>query len=286
MKQITTVLQFFLFVLPMLLFLKCSNSEPEPRIALSGVVLDSIYNKKAAFIDSFFSKIDWIGGSKELSRPLKILDSGDVSDKVLFSKTDTAAPFCTDSVKLTVKNFIFINNKTNLTYFPDPDSIISKLKAAYFISKFEYSVSGISPIDHIPHFWQYHNDPGYNKGFDDSISLKKKNDLIKNKINETSAIDSIRYIILVSDVLMKKPQMLSEKYFQPGELVTTLKLYEISSKKLLCQKVLYINNSDEIRHHFVGVDGKLLNTVLNKLLIEDFIYHKNRRIIDLFKIGF
>ncbi|UAY53582.1 hypothetical protein [Ferruginibacter albus] len=222
---------------------------------------------------------------EELKKPLLIIDSNNNKiDEKTFS--DDKFVHADSNIAALVKGkLIALNNKSNLItlHYADWDSMLPKAKTPYFLT----TVTVDSNESYEPYLeddvWYYYNFKDWFKQQKDSIYLDRKAGIIDEALSKIQKLDSIKYVLVLSDRIIKKPAIVSRGIFETGILISVIKLYEISTRKLLCYDVIFTTNSDKVRD--IGFDAgtsDMYKAVWNMRLMEDFCGRRNQSVEDYF----
>lgn len=268
----------------------CSEENRPVYTASNWQIIDSIYKKHLDSINLLFSKLSWLETHPDLDKPLIRLDSlsgtGILSDMI----DDSASVDCKKSDTLSSRNCIIINNRTNLIPYGDRDSSRMLAKTNYFITEFyrDYPGDELAIADtYTPGYWNYYNKPGIKPadvtGIADSLYPDDATRLKQKLSAELSVLGNIKYAVLLSDKLVSFPKLLDNKTFESGYLFSTVKVFEISTRKLLCSAVLETYSSDQVEHIFGDDQDALTMKVLNIRLIEDFCDQRNKKVVSFLK---
>lgn len=266
------------------LFFSCHNDYNPNYVDTTSNVLDSTYSSHINEIESLFHKIELLETEKSLSSKTTFLDSTNASDIALKTKSiSIKKPILSDSINLTSKNTILINNTSNwFLFYGITDSIRNNLK--YIISEFpkkSYENNSLYSADDVPNYFHYYNNKKFFKKYKDSIDLRQKKRIKSNHIPRVNGIKQIKYGLIVNDIYVMKPYLVDENNFSGGFIISTVELYNLASKELLGHANIHVGNSKEV-NHYRTIDFR--NKIVNKTLQKDLLKKKTKTIINYFNI--
>jgi hypothetical protein len=266
----------------------CGGRSGYPKhVAGKAHVLDSIYKAHADSISNFISRLSWLEDHPDLSKPIAEPDTASGLTVLALADDDSALTACADSIIITVHNSIILNNRTNLTYLNGEDSTRKQAKTNYFITEFARNTPADLPLftdAFIPDYWFYYNDPGYFNTYTDSLYAEELTVLQQETAKKLSTLRDIKYIVLLNDKMVIYPRLISNKTFESGHMISTVKVYEPGSHRLLCRGLLETISSDEVEHLFGGVNDDLMKKVLTIRLNEDFCQQRNKKLISFLNL--
>lgn len=266
----------------------CSTYTP-PKVDTEQHTRDSIYTEHTPEIEAFFDKLKWIDTSGYNGRPEVLPDT--ISETALIMKIlqgHTKEDIEFDStIKVTASNSVLVNNLTGgFLKFTPKDSVLRTMRAKYLLTQFD-SRSSVSPEgannDRIPWFWHFYNSRGKKSSVEDSISMGEKEFLIKETNKKLEDLNNIKYAIIVNDLFMINPKMISKESFQTGEIVGVIELYELATGNFLARDLYHIENSEEVASFAFGASD-IAKNAWNIQLRQDLSKQKNKYIVEYFNI--
>jgi len=265
-------------------FFSCNNDYNPNYVDKTSSVLDSTYSNHLNEIKNLLHKIDLLESKKLLSSKTTFLDTTNASDIIPKVKSlSIKKPIISDSINLTSENTILINNSSNwLLFYGITDSITNNLK--YIISEFpkkSYENNSLYFADDVPNYFHYYNNQNFFKNYKDSINLMQKNRIKSNHHPRVNGIKQIKYGLIVNDIYVMKPYLVDENNFSGGFIISSIELYNLTSKKLLAHAIIHVKNSKEV-NHFRTIDFR--NKIVNKTLQKDLLKKKTKKILNYFNI--
>jgi len=266
------------------LFFSCNDSYNPNYVDKTSSVLDSTYSNHMNEIKSLFHKINLLEPEKLLSSRTTFLDSTNALDIIPKAKSlSIKKPTLSDSINLTSENTILINNVSNwYLFYGITDSIRNNLK--YIISelpKKSYENNSLYSADDVPNYFHYYNNQNFFKKYKDSIDLRQKNRIKSNHHPRVNGIKQIKYGLIVNDIYAMEPYLMDENNFSGGFIISSVELYDLTSKERLAHANIHVKNSKKV-NHFSTIDFR--NQIVNKTLHKDLLKKKTNKIISYFNI--
>lgn len=280
MNKNTTILLIILTAL----FLSCNDGYNPNYVDKTSSVLDSTYSNHMSEIKSLFHKISLLEPEKLLSSTTTFLDSTNASDIIPKAKgISIKKPILSDSINLTSENTILIHNVSNwYLFYGITDSIKTNLK--FIISEFpkkSYENNSLYVSDAVPNYFHYYNDQNFFKRYKDSIDFRKKNRIKSHHHPQVNDVKKIKYGLIVNDIYAMKPSVVGENNFSGGFIISSVALYDLTSKERLAHANIHVKNSKSVKH-FSGLSSR--KQIVNQELHKNLLKQKTNKIIRYFNI--
>ncbi len=281
-------------IIPLLLlivFCSCDQPTKSYMVTRSEIVYDQVYEKNKDKIDKISGQINGIAASKDFGLPPEVHDSFDENrvTKLLFELGITEQNN-TVSLKITRKNTVLLwdqENKYLKTLGMDIKATRAKKDSTQnWILTQLYDRGRIQSDPEFERIWGRHKlkNPRSTRGAMnmtqlDSTRLAAK---IQNIFDE---MDSLKYVILIDDIVFVEPRVISKRRFNSGTIVTVSDLYDLYTGEFISRKFhISINdsrmsfkdfsNNQRVRSALQGNPNlKLLSNLIiarNKTILEDY----------------
>jgi hypothetical protein len=269
-------------------FISCDTQQRSKYADRHGNVLDSIYTSQETTIDAFFEDISWIAEVAAFKEERKYIKDTIIWEENLSFEFPEISIFLSDTLQLTISNSIIVNKNTNLISESSFTETIpveeTKSKLPFTIAKYTSYGRGKVNSKYVtePTYKKYYEDKNMFDEIDDSITAEYIKKMIPEEHEELQSISKIKYLIVLNDILVIDPLILSKDVFQSGYIMSTLQLYDIKTKTQLGQDVLLVRNQSEMTNPIGKLDlslsDDLYTITVQRKLRNDLIEQKNVRV--------
>lgn len=189
-----------------------------------------------------------------------------------------------DSLDLDCSNCLFLTNSKNVSMFGVTNSV--NTKNGYSLKYFEPAKFGKTKIDPMGRklsVLDWYQNPNQKESFPDSVEAARKKIIIAKKEQQLSELNSWKYVAVINDVLYTPAELEGDDSFISAGIVSTVKLYDYSSKELLFSSFIIAENKEEVATiNMQGVPGNLADGAVKMTLQRDICTQRNLRIFELF----
>jgi len=277
-----------MLLLPLVLLQACGSGQPmdwkpDPMVDTKQHIEDSIYRIYGDSFLLFMERVEEATHQPTLKNySLEVSDSAEVAWAYYALNFIDSMPH--DSLGLTYKNCLLLFNKQNLYSFRRPSKersfgLDQQYSLMQFTSLLRYEGKIASTHEINVDTWIGDSTET------DSITKSYKKDFIKRKMRSLETMREARYLLVVEDMCLKKPRMISKDGYESGLLVSDTKLIRITDKQIVAKRTFLIENSKEMSHieQSINVGMNLVNGS-NSILETDLIKRRNRELVEFYNI--
>lgn len=102
----------------------------------------------------------------------------------------------------------------------------------------------------------------------DSITTQEKNEIKNDLLTKVNALDKVKYLILIDDIIIKKSELVNDSEFYTGTIIMQIKCIDMATQKIFARKVFTIENSEKISVHQGAKEDYIDNSMAMDLMVK------------------